>query len=313
MRRRFMMFSIGTCVFASAASAQFDGIRIVDVTDVLIGGTYFGADQALVDDAWNNLPAQTGPSVTPHRIYRVYADFLSPTDFLDSVVTVDPAQPLSIAISAPAYNVHIAGVFPDNLGALAPLSPLFSEVNNAAFAFDSFVTIGIDGVASTDPLDHPVVYVGGEQNTTQGPGGPHSLLSLFNPPYFGPPDIYATEGWGAGLYEDIGNEAWYALDPIATGTAVPGGPSGFEVMLAQITIPTGATIDGYFSGFWGDGSFNRGDGEYELSAFGGSFLIPAPGTALPLILICAVCTRRRRFEHKGSPEPRAARMSREDI
>ena len=300
MRRRTVIFALGACVGASApASAQFDGIRIIDVTDVLIGGTYFGPDQAAVDNAWNNLPAMSGPSITPHRIYRVYANFLSPTDFLDSVVTIDPAQPLSMTISAPAYNVSIAGAFPDNLGALAPPRQLIADGPlNAAFAFDSFVTIGVDSFDAPDPSSvmSPTLYAGGDQWATQGSGGPHSLLSLFNPPHFSAFDLYATEGWGAGLYEDIGGEAWYAVDPIATGTAVPGGPSGFEVMLAQITVPVGTTIDGYFSGFWGDGSFNRGDGEYELFAFGGSFLVPAPGTAALLALMGAACARRRRLD-----------------
>ena len=276
--QRTIMLGIGICAAAGLhAQAQFAGIRVDDATALFeAGSTHFGANQANVQQAWTDMQAGAGA----HRVYRVYADFFSFGDFVDSVFSFDQNLPMSLAISLPAYNFTV-DTSPVS-GLREPFEHWLEDPFTARAAFDSFATIGIDVRLPGDP---GTVYIGGFPL-------PPSLRGLFSHPGFPLAEWFAN----AGMYTGVEGEMWRTPPSADNGVAVPSAVTGnYEVLLAQITLPVGATIDGYFSGLWGADFFNRGDEGPELFSFGGSFFVPSPGPLALAAVGIVACARRRRW------------------
>jgi len=276
--QRSIILGVGICAVASIhAQAQFAGMRVDDATALFEpGSTHFGANQANVQQAWTEMQADYGA----HSVYRIYADFFSPGNFVDSVFSFDQILPMSIAINQPAYNFSVTSG--PTSGLTAPFETWLEDPFIARSAFDTFATIGIDVRAIGAP---GTIYIGGFT-------APPSLRGLFKPSDFAGFEFPADPG----LYTGFDGEMWRTSPAAAdNGVGIPNAVLGtYEVLLAQITVPVGTTIDGYFSGFWGADFFNRGDEEPELLTFASSFFIPSPGTLAITGFALAACARRRR-------------------
>jgi len=240
MRLHQGLLALGAAMaIAAPASAQFVSLEIENATNLFTpGSTHFGPNQANVENAWA-LFTQGGANA--HTVYRLYAEFLDPNDFLVDIAIFPGSPPLEIEFAHPMPTAPVVYNDADN-GVLAPTEVALADPSLARRAFDTFATIGID------------VDTGNNQ-TSWGPfqGNLHTIF-----------DVNAD----AGLYS-ADQDTWFVGPGAPQSVVVPGGSTGYRVLIAQFTVSDGTTVSGTLSGQWGTGSFVLG--EPELFEFTASF------------------------------------------
>ena len=161
--------------------------------------------------------------------YRVSVQTLHPTDFVTSV-SGNATNPTYIETTTSFYQDALGGATPANINPL--ILPTFPDL-----AYDSWITIGIDGPASS---------VDGETNASvvQSPG--QSWATLFDPGLGAP---------GANIaIDDLVGGVWYVLPGDANGVPDADG----RVLIGQFTT------DGVLSGNIQVQLFPQGDNENFL-------------------------------------------------
>jgi len=240
MRLRQGLLTVGAALMIAApASAQFVSLEIENATNLFTpGSTHFGPNQTNVENAWA-LFTQGGAN--PHTVYRLYAEFQDPNDFLVDIAIFPGSPPLEIEFAHPnptapvVYNDAVNGVF-------APTEVALADPAMARRAFDTFATIGID----VDTGNNQISW-----GAFQG-----NLYTIF--------EVNAD----AGLYS-ADQDTWFVAPGDPQSVVVPGGSTGYRVLIAQFTVLDGTTVSGTLSGLWGTDSFVLG--EPELIEFTASF------------------------------------------
>ena len=156
--------------------------------------------------------------------YRVYVQTLHPTDFLTSV-SGNVNIPLDISTTTTFYQNLLGGATPENVNPL--LLPGFPDL-----AYDSWVTIGLDGPANA---------VAGESSATIV-NSPNQNWALQFEPGFGAP------GGNIEIDDEVGG-VWYVLNGDANGLPDADG----RILIGQFTT------DGELSGTVNAQVFPEGD------------------------------------------------------
>ena len=204
---------------------------------------------------------------TLRNVYRVYANFSDPNDYL-TVVFGSPTlgnmviQSRNLTDTGPGSNfVNIVGG-----GATAP--SLSAIAANPDVAFDTFVTIGV-----------PVSDLG------SGPAPSQDLTSL-------------SPGFGAGIGNvstyDNGNGGWFTPGPVDQGRAgyLGDGDSLLRVLMMQLTVSSTSCVRGTVN-LSGVNNTPLGGGQ-SFTIGGQTFVcIPTPGT-LALLAFAGFAGRGRR-------------------
>lgn len=248
-------------IITMSASAAFVGLSVENSTHLFQpGSTHYGANQANVEQAWNTF---TSGGTDPRTVWRIYANFDNPNDFVNSVeMATLPSPALEISTGGAVYTTTVGGI-------TAPDATLLNDPATASAAFDTFATIGVD--------------LNNGNDATEWGNFQFDLYDMFNTGSMGP------NVWMSDL------DSWNVASNPAQGLVEPGGPAGYRVLLAQVTVQDGAWISGFLSGQWGSDTFALG-GDPELFEFSGTFssIVPAPG-AMALFAIAGLgCNRRRR-------------------
>lgn len=266
---------LGGTLIASGANAAFVNLTIENVNTM-----YSASSNPNVSAAWTSLNNATPGGI---NTYRVYANFTSATDRVEAIFGD------SLAGMTATFNAH--GSVYNFEG--TPTSPVVFDApthNNAALnsdpqrAFDTWATIGQSVV--TPPTG------GGFAGNTTG-FAPETVEDGPDADALSATDHFRNSVWV------MTDNAWFVTGFPPQANALAGGPSGFRVLVFQVTVlgesVAGAPITP--SGQWGVQWSNSAAGPTGIKAFGENTRfgdIPAPGALALLGLAGVVGGRRRR-------------------
>lgn len=210
---------LALCLLPSFISAQQYGLEVEVVSDDI--GILAGALGAI--------------DLTGYSCYRAYITMENEDDFLSSI-SGDATNSTYITTTTTFYHAALGAATPSGINSL--LFPVYPDL-----AYDSWVTIGLEGVPNAAAGEAPVATVQSIANpwtTTFDPGG-------------------GAPGLTAAIDDPIGG-AWYALNGDANGVA----GADLKVLAGQFTTTGDLSLQFYTQ------IFISGDGQNEVPGENGA-------------------------------------------